>query len=396
MSTPFNISWPGQTSVPMHTLKIGLSTITEANLDVGTCELVYRCAATDADLIPEQTMVSVWDGATRLFYGRALRGPCLSAGGEHLRTVRLVDVWHELRRSTYHRGDHSGDTLLNTDVPLYAKLSDVWDYLGEYFTEYLTSIATWPTYAATDLPEAYHKSVQGLNNVQLSSNIAAMMANFPFAGLRINHTTTPPTLVVKKRNAEVVTLDATANTFMSANLTPNDESHITAVAFRETYPWRAFFEPEVLPDATLDLLGSFVKSGQARAYPSGESKGGPGIACLFWPYYDVGPLPYKAEEYVYQLLAQKVWSGTVTLKGITSATVGTTINITNAHPDWETMAMPVQQVVNDFATNVQTLTLGVSQALDGASLIERIKEFLRWHRGWYGVLVPPSITALET
>lgn len=390
MST-FEIEWSGQDRVTCESLRLAVLAITERNLDVGTAELLHVCDPSADDLMAEGTLVSLYQNDEIVFAGISKLSSMDDGPNGHTRTYTLCDPWQWLRDSCYSRGDFSFESLMNLDNPAGPTMSVCWDYLREYWGEYMTDLFYWPTFEETELPEVWWLTVQGISRQQVASNLSILMRHYTHAGIRWDYSTSPPTMVVTKRSALGDTFTYDRGDWISCRLAPNDLARPQAVAFRAWKPWREYFDSVDLPESQLIMYGDHAKNYQTVIYPaSGYPKGGPGTLVYNFKETEYSFVNENGAEWIYNLLTPRLWSGEISLRGIIPLHVGSTINATGLHPDCETMAAVVQSVRRDYFAETTTAQIGPTNAVTGESIIERATAYSRFIRGWDNTVIPGS------
>lgn len=383
----FEIAYTGQDRANVETLGIQVGELTLNNLQPDQLTLRLLAAHDDAPKIAANDMVEVWKDDVRIMKGRARTPRLVSSGPVDFQTQVIMGTLWELANCHYFKEAE----ILNIDVPLPATFAVCWDYLRNWVETYAPTVVTMPPYADTSLAGGellYFATTQGVLNQPFTSNLAALMINYPKAAVAFDYTTDPPTMLVRHEETAVEYAHG-APVLKDRDLGQNDVLP-EAVAIRVRYDWRVYFpDEEDMPQTTVDALGQFTKSSIYDKYPADHSGVGPAVVTLFYGEGTATLLPAGAAQYIFNVLNDPYWQGTMTLADGCSNTLkpGDRINITGSYSGLATMNAVVQSVMKNFDPEVleTQITVGVSDRVTGDTAMERLVTWLRRSPSSYGV-----------
>jgi hypothetical protein len=407
----FLIAWTDgtttQTQASMEELGIIPGTFTRRSLAADEWPLTIVAGHSDAKVIPFRSVVTIWrlvvgaEEPVKVFVGEAQETrEDWSRDTGSFQKVTIKGPWHQLERSEYHQGDYEigpGSTPASTlpgDVPLGAALSVSWLFLKDYVDRWLSGWLTFPTFAATGLPDVYETHVQGLQANSISSNLAVLLATFPRAGTRFDYSGATPVLEVANYDDDPQTL-ASSDLISVTDIGLNDEMP-KAVTIRQTYPW-GIYGSSVVPTEIDPYIGEhcssgFEKSVKVVVYPPGSAFGGPNVVNINVPVQFMGDVFVEAAEFCYNFLSQRYYSGSLLCDHFQAdIQPGTTLSI--AGTKFASAHLTVQSTSYDPAKDETLIQFGTQPALQNMRILEILKAWFRTrNRSSGNIAFPPSLT----
>ena len=389
----FELAWGTQERASAESLSITVQRARFANMEADRLDLSILCAATDDEIIPENEVVTVWLDDVVYFRGWATTTRFSYGEQGPLQTLSLLGPWAQIEDSVYWRND----PILNVNLPLPPSMAMSWAFLGDYFTDFMGAVCTFPDWATANFPaNLYEETAQGLRNQSLAANLKTLIQTFPLSVVRFDYSTEPPTFTLVHHGDDVQTLEFDPDSVIDYDfaIQPRRPS---VVSIRRLRAWRENFTEEFLTDTAIYRMGGFIKSNQIQDHPTGMAEGGPGVLTLCYFIPEIGAIdtvPAGAAQWVYNLLNTPIWSGSMTLKGWSAFRPGANVNITGCNAAMTTMGAAVQSVDIDFLGDTSTLSFGPSEAMTAETAIERMSGLLRGRFSWWPRVPLPTASII--
>ncbi|MDB6117756.1 MAG: hypothetical protein JWO08_1537, partial [Verrucomicrobiaceae bacterium] len=267
------------------------------------------------------------------------------------------------------------------------------DVLGDYFI-----MPGWPN-SLPQIKYLYWPNVTG----PLAANVTNLLRPLILAAQCWDHSTLPPTMVIRNQGDLVLNLEKEKNGVGdNINLTRRDDLKPKSVEL-------AFVDNSGDDDEDVVFLRQmrpiFPAFHSAKAFhPPGATPGEYGSVLVLDPFVDFGQVEDGLAEFIYGMLAVPVWEGSFTVQTYVDMAdgglplhlaPGMTVNLSGEgyRPEWATMNAVIQAVELDIMTGKATVHVGANGHAALTDIMERARDALGMR--FYNYMNPETLVPVR-